>query len=77
MLGLFKHWTAPQPRVEQTELLELGEGTVEEIRQNLRDMHRVNRWLGGHAALRRFLFPRIRPTANGKPLRILDVATGA
>jgi 2-polyprenyl-3-methyl-5-hydroxy-6-metoxy-1,4-benzoquinol methylase len=77
MLGLFKQWTAPQPRVEQTELLDLGEGTVEEIRQNLRDMHRVNRWLGGHAALRRFLFPRIRQTANGKPLRILDVATGA
>jgi 2-polyprenyl-3-methyl-5-hydroxy-6-metoxy-1,4-benzoquinol methylase len=77
MLGLFRQWNAPQPRVEQTELLDLGEGTVEEIRENLRDMHRVNRWLGGHAALRRFLFPRIRQTANGKPLRILDVATGA
>jgi len=77
MLGRFKQWTAPQPRVERTELLDLGEGTVEEIRQNLQDMHQVNRWLGGHAALRRFLLPRMRQAANGKPLRILDVATGA
>jgi 2-polyprenyl-3-methyl-5-hydroxy-6-metoxy-1,4-benzoquinol methylase len=77
MPDLLKQWTAPQPRIEQQELLDQGEGTVEEIRQNLRDMHRVNRWLGGHAALRRFLLPRMRQAANGRPLRILDVATGA
>lgn len=49
MPGLLTQWIATPPRVEQPELLELGEGTTEEIRQNLRDMHRANRWLGGHA----------------------------
>jgi len=77
MPGLLTQWTATPPRVEQPELLELGEGTTEEIRQNLRDMHRANRWLGGHAALRRFLLPRVRRAASNAPLRLLDVASGA
>lgn len=77
MLGSIKQWTTPQPRVEEPELLDQGEGTTEEIRENLNDIHQVNRWLGGHAALRRFLLPRVRQAANGRPLRILDVATGA
>jgi 2-polyprenyl-3-methyl-5-hydroxy-6-metoxy-1,4-benzoquinol methylase len=40
-------------------------------------MHRANRWLGGHAALRRFLLPRIQRAAGNGPLRVLDVASGA
>jgi SAM-dependent methyltransferase len=78
MLGMLKQWAAPPPRVEQPELLDLGEGTAQEVRENLRDMGRVNRWLGGHAALRRFLLPRLRRAARrGTPLRILDLASGA
>jgi SAM-dependent methyltransferase len=76
MLGLLKQWITPQPRVEQSELLDLGEGTTEEARDNLRDMGRINRWLGGHAALRRFLLPRLRRMAGGAPLRVLDVGSG-
>jgi 2-polyprenyl-3-methyl-5-hydroxy-6-metoxy-1,4-benzoquinol methylase len=77
MAGLLEQWTAAPPRVEQAELLELGEGTATEVRENLHDMHRANRWLGGHAALRRFLLPRVRRAAGGAPLRVLDVASGA
>ncbi len=77
MQGLIKQWTDSPPRVQQTELLDQGEGTPEEVHQNLRDMHRANRWLGGHAALRRFLLPRIRRAAGATPLRVLDVASGA
>jgi 2-polyprenyl-3-methyl-5-hydroxy-6-metoxy-1,4-benzoquinol methylase len=77
MPGLLKQWTDSTPRVQRTELLDLGEGTAEEIHQNLRDMHRANRWLGGHAALRRFLLPRMRQAAGPVPLRVLDVASGA
>ena len=77
MPGLLKQWTDSTPRVQQPELLDLGEGTSEEVHQNLRDMHRANRWLGGHAALRRFLLPRIRRAAGRAPLRVLDVASGA
>jgi SAM-dependent methyltransferase len=75
MRTLFKKRTVA-PRVEQAELLDLGDGTAEEVRQNLRDMHLANRWLGGHAALRRFLLPRIRRAAAVAPVRILDVACG-
>jgi 2-polyprenyl-3-methyl-5-hydroxy-6-metoxy-1,4-benzoquinol methylase len=75
MLSL-KDFAVP-PRLEKTELLELGEGTAQEVRENLLDMHRANRWLGGHAALRRFLLPRVRRAAGKAPLRVLDVASGA
>jgi len=77
MPRLLRQWTVAPPRVEQPELLDLGEGTAEEIRQNLRDMHRANRWLGGHASLRRFLLPRLRRAAGSAPLRVLDLACGA
>jgi 2-polyprenyl-3-methyl-5-hydroxy-6-metoxy-1,4-benzoquinol methylase len=73
---ILKDFALPS-RLEKTELLELGEGTAEEVRENLLDMHRANRWLGGHAALRRFLLPRIRQAAGKAPLQVLDVASGA
>jgi SAM-dependent methyltransferase len=75
MPTLFKQWTVA-PRVEQAELLDVGEGTPEEVRQNLRDMHLANRWLGGHAALRRLLLPRVRRAAGAACVQILDVGCG-
>jgi SAM-dependent methyltransferase len=78
MLDLLKPWTSLPERAPQVELLDMGEGTAEEVRQNLDDMARVNRWLGGHAALRRFLLPRLRVAAQRpSPLRILDIACGS
>ena len=55
--------------------------TREELRDNLRDLGRINRLFGGHAAVRAFLdeaLPawRRRAGTEGAALWVLDVATG-
>jgi hypothetical protein len=63
------------------ELMDDPARTREELRDNLRDLGRINRFFGGHAAVRAFLdeaLPawRRRGGPEGGALRVLDVATG-
>jgi methyltransferase family protein len=63
------------------ELMDDPAGTREELRGNLRDLGRINRLFGGHAAVRSFLdeaLPawRRRGGTEGAAFRVLDVATG-
>lgn len=79
----------PRFRRRLENVLELLDGPLDDpeaLADNLRDLARVNRWLGGSAlslrAIRSLVTgfhaaPRIRGAARGEqPLRILDVGTG-
>ena len=77
MIPLLDHWTAIPSRQDRPEWLDLHRGSLDDVRESLSDISRINRWLGGRAALRRFLFPRMRQVGTKRPLRILDVGTGS
>jgi hypothetical protein len=62
-------------RTDQPELLDLGFGSEEEVAQNLADMWRINRLLGGYQALTAHLLPRL--AARSEPMTVLDLGTGA
>src|SRR2546426_1951524 len=63
------------------ELMDAPERSAGDLRENLRDLERMNRFLGAHAFVRRYL-DRILPvwrghrSLEGRTLRVLDVATG-
>jgi hypothetical protein len=59
------------PRVDFPEMLDLGEGSLADARDNLREMWRINRWLGGLSALKNYLVPRIQDQSI-----IVDIGTG-
>jgi SAM-dependent methyltransferase len=61
-------------RVEQSELLDLGHGTLHDVQQNLNEMWRINRWLGGFSSLTRHLYPRL---LNHSIVTIADLGTGS
>lgn len=44
------------------------------LTDTLDEIHRVNRWLGGHRTMRRVLAPYLRRAAG--PVRLLDLGTG-
>jgi len=44
---------------------------------NLRDLARVNRWLGGTSLSWRAISPLLGSTDEGRPLRVIDVGTGS
>jgi len=80
--------TAPHPEVEigsaqflvpvrrdQTELLDQGVGTLDDVRENLREMWRVNQTFGGIRALMRPLCPLLKQTPQ--PARVVDLGTGS
>ena len=77
MIPFLDRWTAVPTRQDQPEWLDLQRGSLDDVRESLSDISRINRWLGGRAALRRFLFPRIRQAGTKRRLRILDVGTGS
>ena len=77
MITFLDRWTAVPTRQDQPEWLDLERGSLDEVRESLSDISRINRWLGGQAALRWFLFPRMRQAGRKSPLRILDVGTGS
>jgi len=66
-------------RLEALELLDLGRGTTADVQQNLAEMWRINRWLGGFRALTRHLYPRLTAAglSAGQPITLLDLGTGA
>lgn len=65
------NWLVPL-RADVPELLDLGHGTLEEVRVNLHDMWRINRLMGGLPALTRHLYPRLQPHQT-----IVDLGTGS
>ncbi|HEX2905965.1 MAG TPA: methyltransferase domain-containing protein [Phototrophicaceae bacterium] len=67
-------WWLPA-RIDQPELLDLGQGSPGEIQTSLADLGRINRYLGGIEAVTRHLYPRIR-THTGN-VSIADIGTGA
>jgi ubiquinone/menaquinone biosynthesis C-methylase UbiE len=66
--------TIPE-RVDTPELLEQGMGTLDDVRINLREMWRINRWLGGLRALTIHLFPRLRH--HPEHITIVDLGSGS
>lgn len=66
----------PLPRLEgAAELLDRPDNSNEEIRENLRDLERLNRYFGGvHTVL--LHLSRMAGKHSQSPLTILDIATG-
>ncbi len=63
-------------RIYEEELLDLGEGTDEDVRQNLVDLRRINRLLGGTRVVLDALQQSLNG-GNGERLSLLDVGTGS
>lgn len=63
-------------RSNEAELMDGSDYTPDELIENLDDLRRVNRLLGGTGALTKHLFPMIEEL-NGGPVRLLDVGTGS
>lgn len=63
-------------RSNQPELIDGADYSAAELVGSLADIRRVNRWLGGTAALTKHLFPLIRQTGQRR-IRLLDVGTGS
>ncbi len=62
-------------RSHERELLDDPGVSEQDIRVSLDDIARMNRWLGGSAALRAVLLPRLRQF-NGQTARLLDAGCG-
>jgi SAM-dependent methyltransferase len=67
----------PLPRSEASELLDGTGHDPTELAANFRDIQRVNRLLGGTATVLRHLPPLLAAVPTGRPVTILDLATGA
>lgn len=67
-------WLMPG-RLDELELLDQGVGSTADVRTNLREMWRINRWLGGVQALTSTLFPLLKYRAE--PLSLVDLGTGS
>jgi 2-polyprenyl-3-methyl-5-hydroxy-6-metoxy-1,4-benzoquinol methylase len=63
------------PRIHEEELLDAGVGTDEDVARNLKDLRRVNRWLGGTRVILDALRDQI--TDGTSQLSLLDVGTGS
>lgn len=63
------------PRQTQEELLDQGVGSPADVRENLTEMWRLNRILGGVSALTRHLFPLLARTRE--PQHVVDLGTGS
>jgi SAM-dependent methyltransferase len=61
-------------RVEEEELLDMGQGTTRDVAENLAEMQRINDSLGGTRALTHHLFPRL--LLHNGPVTLLDLGTG-
>lgn len=63
-------------RSNEAELIDGSDYDLDEFVENLADLRRVNRYLGGQSALIRHLFPMIK-RAGKNHLRLLDIGTGS
>lgn len=62
-------------REAREELLDLGMGSAQDVRENLSEMWQLNRRLGGVTALTRHLHPLLARTRE--PQRVVDLGTGS
>jgi len=69
-------FTSFAERSNELELMDGSDYTPDELIENLDDLRRVNRLLGGTGALTKHLFPMIEEL-NGRRVRLLDVGTGS
>lgn len=60
-------------RIDQAEMLDLNAGSLDDVRANLREMWRINQWLGGLGALTTHLLPML---AGKSQSSVLDLGTG-
>jgi ubiquinone/menaquinone biosynthesis C-methylase UbiE len=65
------------PRREEDELLEQGVGTQQDVATNLREMWRINRYLGGLNALTGQLFPLLAQHHKHSSVSVVDLGTGS
>lgn len=66
-------------RSNEAELIDGTDYTDEELVENLADLRRVNKYLGGRGALTRHLFPLIEKieAMGRRRIRLLDIGTGS
>lgn len=62
-------------RHDQAELLDLGAGTQDDVEASLRDLWRINRYLGGVGALTHHLYPRLRAFSGAAT--VVDIGAGS
>lgn len=68
----------PPPRSQEVELLELGDGSPQEVLDNLREMALYNRLLGGLIPLERYVWPAMEKAAReGRTARVLEAGCGS
>jgi 2-polyprenyl-3-methyl-5-hydroxy-6-metoxy-1,4-benzoquinol methylase len=72
--GMFS--THFEKRSNEAELMDGTDYSLDELVENLADLRRVNRYLGGQRALRRRLFPLIEGLGKSR-VRLLDIGTGS
>ncbi len=65
------------PRNLRDELLDLDEAPYEEVRDSLRDVATVNRYLSGYRVLLHHVEPFLKSHKPDRPFRVLDAATGS
>ncbi len=63
-------------RSKEAELIDGSAFHLDELVENLSDLRKVNRYLGGQSALARHLFPMIEARGDRR-VRLLDVGTGS
>lgn len=68
---------SPPPRILRAELLDLDEAPFEEVKESLKDVRRVNRYLSGYKVLLHYVFNFFNEYPDKRPFTILDVATGS
>lgn len=65
-----------EKRSNEAELMDGSDYSLDELVENLADLRRVNRYLGGQNALTKRLFPMIE-TLGRRKVRLLDIGTGS
>ncbi len=68
---------SPPPRNLRAELLDLDEAPFAEVVESLKDVQRVNRYLGGYRVLLQHTEKFLREHSGSQPFTILDAATGS
>lgn len=61
-------------RKNESELLDVGAGTRDDVRHSLNDLKRLNQYLGGMRAVLKHLSPRMKTQSSR--ISILDIGTG-
>jgi 2-polyprenyl-3-methyl-5-hydroxy-6-metoxy-1,4-benzoquinol methylase len=68
---------SPPPRNLRAELLDLDEAPFWEVRESLKDVRRVNRYLSGYTVLLDHARPFLEAHTGPEPFTVLDAATGS